>query len=835
MKSLLLAVFILASLATVSAQVAPFKIERMITDYHGVTTNGKNILCYGDYGIITYTLDFGKTFKQLSIGDQYSIKGIAAIGLDFVGFTETALLKSSDNGMTWQIKELADVQRIIDMKVVNSTLYLLTPKGVFEADSDLNLSSKPLLVLESTAEYSELATDGKDMYIINNKRNLIHYAIDTKQLENTDIIKVVDPTDATGTNITELKLSGTTVYILINAVYSVSPEYSAQQIIKSDTKGKTWQALTWRILERGCYKATKNELYYIAPSRLIINNTWYMRTEYRRIDTSLYVKTPTDYTVINASDSIERTILYSNFDPIKFQEIINISADTLIAVGNKKLISMSYNGGKTWEMKSYFNGYFQGNENTSILSNDVVYVISGTTVYRTLDGGITWLPQRFVHYPQFKGLSASSYHFAPTGKGYVKTITNNIADTNILLTKDFGENYSLYYSDSTTHVNFENKPKENQFPKGNEMRDYIVFLERHSDYYVLLRYDKNYRLVDTVRLMSKYIYTYVVTTEGKIICLCYESSGINKADSAGNTTYKYKYYLLQSTDQGKTWDSVKVNVPIYRPLFSLDNVNFQFSTDIYDAQQVGNNILFSSNSRTNTKSGYNVLYRYNLVNNLFDSVRIAAGFSNIKTTIFNFDSKVFAVTNTNNFIYTNAKTLGQQQWDTLPGSRLFSTWDGYNASIPRDDQDAVIAARTFGDTTGILLTGRSLQHPSDAGKKFKINLVKLSRQSSSSVVAEPTIEVGKTQLWNFAPYPMPGTSSIRSDIYWNRTYNITDAKINVYDMYGVNLETKDIVIHKVLDYKGLLEWDCSSVPSGVYVIQIILAGESHSFPVMVWK
>lgn len=219
MKSLLLAVFILASLATVSAQEAPFKIERMITDYHGVTTNGKNILCYGDYGIITYTLDFGKTFKQLSIGDQYSIKGIAAIGFDFVGFTETALLKSSDNGMTWQIKELADVQRIIDMKVVNSTLYLLTPKGVFEADSDLNLSSKPLLVLESTAEYSELATDGKDMYIINNKRNLIHYAIDTKQLENTDIIKVVDPTDATGTNITELKLSGTTVYILINAVY----------------------------------------------------------------------------------------------------------------------------------------------------------------------------------------------------------------------------------------------------------------------------------------------------------------------------------------------------------------------------------------------------------------------------------------------------------------------------------------------------------------------------------------------------------------------------------------------------------------------------------------
>lgn len=834
MKSLLLVVFILASLTFLSAQEAPFKVERMITDYHGVTTNGKNILCYGDYGIITYTLDFGKTFKQLSIGDRYSIKGIAAIGSDFVGFTETALLKSSDNGMTWQIKELPDVQRIIDMTVVNSTLYLLTPKGVFEADRNLNLSSIPLLTLDSTAEYSEIATDGKDMYIIHNKRNLIHYTMETKQFETTDVLKLVVPSCANCTNIADVKLSGTTVYVLINSVYSGAGIDSAQQIIKSDTKGKTWKPLTWRILQRGCYKATKNELEYIAPSGLNVINTSYIRTEYIRIDTSIYVNTPADYTVVNASDSIERTITYSGSDPTIYQEIININADTLIAVGNKKLISMSYNGGKNWEMKSYFNGNFLGYEHTSILSKDVVYITGYTTVYRTLDGGVTWLPQRFVHYPQFKGIPATSYHFAPTGKGYVKTITRDIADTNILHTEDFGENYSLYYSDSSTHVNFENKPGDSQFKQGKELRDYIVFLERHSDYYVLSRHDKNYRLIDTARIMATYIYNYIVTNDGKIICLCYQSSGTNKADSAGNTKdYKYKYYLLQSADQGKTWDSIKVHVPIYRPLHTLDNVNFMFLNDIYDAQQVGNYILYPTNSPTNTKSGFNVLYRYDLVNNLFDSIKIETGFSKITNTMFNFDSKVFAVTNTNNFIYTNAKTLGQQQWDTLPGTRLFSTWDGYNASVPQDDQDAIISTRTFDDTTGILLTGKSFRGL--VGINFKVNLVKLVRNSTANSVEEPKIEVGKTMLWNFAPYPMPGNTSIRSEIYWNRNYNINDATINVYDMYGTSLQSKDIVIHKVLDYKGILEWDCSSAASGVYVIQITLAGESHSFPVMVWK
>ena len=128
-------------------------------------------------------------------------------------------------------------------------------------------------------------------------------------------------------------------------------------------------------------------------------------------------------------------------------------------------------------MKSYFNGNFLGYEHTSILSKDVVYVTGYTTVYRTLNGGVTWLPQRFVHYPQFKGIPITSYHFAPTGMGYVKTITRDIADTNILLTKDFGENYSLYYSDSSTHVNFENKPGDSQFKQGKELRDYIVFLK----------------------------------------------------------------------------------------------------------------------------------------------------------------------------------------------------------------------------------------------------------------------------------------------------------------------------------------------------------------------
>lgn len=117
MKLSLTLLTFLTSLLSLFSQDLPFKTERMITDYNGVTTNGKSILCYGDYGIITYTLNNGTTFQQVNIGDKYSIKSIKTIGSDFVGVTESSLLKSTTNGITWENKKIFDTATIIDMKV----------------------------------------------------------------------------------------------------------------------------------------------------------------------------------------------------------------------------------------------------------------------------------------------------------------------------------------------------------------------------------------------------------------------------------------------------------------------------------------------------------------------------------------------------------------------------------------------------------------------------------------------------------------------------------------------------------------------------------------------
>lgn len=69
MKTIVTFLVFISSCITILSKELPFKTERMNTDFRGVTTNGKNILCYGDYGIITYTLDFGQNFQQVNLGD----------------------------------------------------------------------------------------------------------------------------------------------------------------------------------------------------------------------------------------------------------------------------------------------------------------------------------------------------------------------------------------------------------------------------------------------------------------------------------------------------------------------------------------------------------------------------------------------------------------------------------------------------------------------------------------------------------------------------------------------------------------------------------------------
>jgi len=816
----------------------------MQTDFRGVTTNSKSIICYGDFGIITYTLDYGNTFGQVNIGDKYSIKNIKTIGSTFIGATQNSLIKSTTNGLTWMNKEVFNSPEIIDAVVHNTMIYLLTSKGVYVADSNLTMLSVPIMVLDSTAEYSEIETDDTEIYIIYNRTKVIHYSLVTKQSDTTDVLDATAKSCGNCIGIAELKLLGNTLYCMVYEKEEYLRYLNYKKLVKSDNKGKNWKSLTGHIFYHGCYKVDTNNLIYgFLPEFITISQTSLLGVKYIQIDSSHYAADTSDYQIINEDkDSAYRAVRASTI-PSDFTEVINVTKDTLVAVGFNNIIIMSYNGGKTWEIKSVFKAVFRGKEYASFQSKDRGYILNSLSYSKTSNGGITWLPQKFSDYPNLASKAPNSFYFNSLGRGYVKTITANRADTNILTTSDFGETYSLHRNDSLTHYRYDNNSSfAMKFPQGLDVGDYIlnVIIRYRRDTnntliytYILLRYDKNYSLVDTVILPCNYVLNMTVTKDTSIICLAFNSTGINRTDTAGfMKDYSYSYFVLKSTDKGKSWDSIKINIPIYQQLLKRYDSTYYYSQGVYsDCGFLKDNyILYPSSTPSRSRAGYTLMYRFDYIHNIFDTLEIPIVLSSVPKTMFSLGKTVYAVSSTNNLFYTKDIEARTPVWDSIQGSDIFSDWDNFDPRYPANGRDAILSAHTVNDTSGFLFIGK---YSSDRDE-FKLNVVKLRPNSSPLAVEEPKVEDPRVSLWNYQPYPVPGTTKINCKIYWNKAYNIDDAEIKVHTIYGALLPSQ-IQVNKLQDNLGIVEWDCSDAPTGVYIIQITLAGESRSFPVMVIK
>jgi hypothetical protein len=91
-------------------------------------------------------------------------------------------------------------------------------------------------------------------------------------------------------------------------------------------------------------------------------------------------------------------------------------------------------------------------------------------------------------------------------------------------------------------------------------------------------------------------------------------------------------------------------------------------------------------------------------------------------------------------------------------------------------------------------------------------------------------------LYAYPPYPLPATNEVRSLIYWDTSTDIENDEMTVYNIYGKKVAGKEkIRIDKLTNYSGNLVWDCSEVPSGIYIIYITHGTESRAVKVIVNK
>lgn len=91
-----------------------------------------------------------------------------------------------------------------------------------------------------------------------------------------------------------------------------------------------------------------------------------------------------------------------------------------------------------------------------------------------------------------------------------------------------------------------------------------------------------------------------------------------------------------------------------------------------------------------------------------------------------------------------------------------------------------------------------------------------------------------TYFYFFPPFPLPASAQIRSLIYWDPVYDIDNAEISVYNIYGEIIDDKrHIKIEKSAPYKGYLIWDCSGISNGSYLIFIRHGTNSTFMKVMI--
>lgn len=833
--SISILVFLFSIIQLLSTEI-PFKYERMICDFHGVVSNDETIICYGDYGILTWSSNRGKTWEQSNIGDKYNIYKIVNRDNIFYGVTNHSIIISTNSGRDWINKEIFEGPDIIDMCFAQNMMYILTKRSILSCEFSLSPEPIKIIDLDTTINYSQFVSDDQYLFINANNEKIIKIDIEDYSLAEIAIdYKKFCPT--CGYNF-YLKSFDNILFILLQN-YDINKIYPCKNSLwKTDNGTETWEKVSDSITYSNDFLCDNDKIFFLYPQKNAPESFTH----------SFYSIDITSGTIeqLNKNDTNSRYISYDYQEKeINFKELIRINGDTLIAVGNNKLISMSYDNGRTWSLQSFFNAYYMGLyasgnwHEPTFLSDSIIYLTHSThyEIDKSTNAGVTWLPQRYLNFTH-KGGSESflNYYFDNTGKGFAKTFTIDTADQNVLSTYDFGETYfldndSIFHSSENSGFQYYQKNL-----KGIGIEDTILYFFRsivkdslQEPHSILFRYDNYNNFIDSIIIEVDFIKSIVVTKEKNIICLALKENGKNNPDSSGKAeNYSYEYVLLKSTDKGRRWDSLAVELPFYKKLIHLNGDRYLFHDFVNNyARIIGNEIIFPASLYGNEN---NLLYLYDMSSNTFDSLVFNQTFNNFDKSIFKFRENNYLISNYNTLYFSNDLKAEPNDWDSIQVDKIFGQWDNIDPYEKAIGKEAILSSEMINDSFGYLIIGASQTFFT----KFKMNFVKIQRLSNSTAVVEPFTEQERAYLWNKRPYPQPGKNIIKSEIYWNRNLSIDDAQIKVYDIFGAE-KNMEVTINVLTDYSATISADFSKEQSGVYIIAISLNGERRAIPVMITR
>jgi photosystem II stability/assembly factor-like uncharacterized protein len=761
--------FILILLISTIARADDFNFtpERMITDFHGVVYNGKNVLAYGDYGIITFSEDRGMNWQQLNIGDKYNIKKIRTIERDFFGVTEFSIIKSTTNGKSWINMEISSTQDIISCAVDDYSVYILTKNSVLRCNNNLDFDAVPLIEFDSKQKYTEIEYHNDYIYLLSDndtleQKHILKINPESGNIERISLTIVLHrPSDIA--KFSNLQFHGNNIYYINEIIKTViQGGKSAYYMMKSEDKGQSWRKFYYGycianfIDDDKIYNLRERNSQF-ALSEIIAS----------QFPDSLALET----VITDTSSPPER---YQTLTYTTITDVIRLSKDTLVTVGKSKTIAVTVDEGKKWILKSRYRHqlyldikYYSGNSPPVFINNKTIF---NSNRYRTFDGGITWLPPLHSENKNINDLYSDLYYFDKDGTGM--TISNGGISLQMLKTEDFGENYEL---ENTSII--------------DSSRICNIVSDQNSNLFSLLLY----KPID-------------------------------------NSETDYTYKLIKSSDTGNSWEMKISNLPIPSKVVDNEGKPYYYNS-VKDLYSFDKYIIMP-----NIYAEPTVLYFFDTATEILDSLEIPFFLSRSDEAIFSFKGDFYAISSNNTIYRTKDFPAKDAVWDSVHISKYLYDWKDYEPNSKVADRDIIYS--TWADDEQIyFLVQRSTYDYVAGGLEFffRSNIVKLFKDEPTSVEEVENVESERVYLWSGNPYPTPTKDMVRTKVYWNSVYDINNARIEFYDLYGSKLINPKYTIEHHNIYSADIVWDCSEYRNGIYFMHVSLAGDTKLVKMMIAK
>lgn len=797
----------------------PFRLERINTDYNGIIYNGNNILAYGNYGVITYSLDKGENWKQISLGDKLDILKIITIEDVFYALTPYSLLKSSDDGLNWTQKTLFDYPNLKDFAFDGKFFYLISENSILRIDSSLNGELETIFQFELSS-LSEIVYLQNHLFCIENKYYIYRINLETNEVQTIDLHQIVLKNVKTVRDISHLKVFGANLYLLCENVNQNNPQYTkpgdADQnirhyLLKSEDLGQNWNIVTRNIRLTKEYQIIKDTVYFITHKGILDTTTfkYYYTIRYFKIDAD------GNEEEINKDEMLDKRIpaftgeVPDHSIPNTFQVsmFIHLGDEKIIAVGPSKTILVSKNNGEDWELISYFKSISDREQEVKFLGIDTILVLTNIRPFYfiSFNRGATFLPpNRYVENFPEKSDNIIAWNDGTFGFVERKVFSHDEKINDSMYQRIYDStHYYMYYS--------------TDFGKSFTKK---VFYRSH----IIVNDSVSFDIVD-----SK-------VTGNKVLLVF----GWFKAKKSDTTFDSYFYFFDKSFNVVDSIVQVKVQYYSALSLLFEDTISFRFiSPFIYKSKDFGKNwdtiptALKDENSLKLHHKDYLLiqnevyngpgketykLYIFNLKNSTFDSIVTLP----LPMEFFVHNDTIFAQNFSNDKLYFFPDGIeNMKNYDSIEISELLNNNPRLiNFYISNDNNVYSLILKEVGS--------------SFLNRLYELNIAKVGYGETKYLSIEPEIEKIGLDSYNSLPFPMPVRDNFTIFLYWD-SFQAREVKVEIYDIYGNKYLGTKAKIELLSSNSGLLEVDCSGLANGVYTIILHQASKAFAISFIVVK